>query len=91
MNKFVLSRPRVQCLSLCIDLYYVKQVVQCQDNCRNKASVISYSTLNDVMYFAISERGLAISWDIWHSYVISGADHQRRAALDRGTNLSFGL
>lgn len=52
---FVFSREtHVQCLSLCIDLYYIKRAVRCQNNSRNKASVISSDTFNDVMYFAIS-------------------------------------
>lgn len=43
------------------------------------------------MYFAISERGAAISRDIWHSYMIPPENRQRTAALDKGTNLSFAL
>lgn len=43
----------VQCLTLCIDLDYIKQAVRCQDNYKNKALVISYDTFNDVMYFAV--------------------------------------
>lgn len=43
------------------------------------------------MYFAISLRRVAISRDIWHSYMIPGANRQRTATLDRGTNLSFAL
>ena len=35
---FVFSREtHVQCLSLSIDLYYIKQAVPCQNNSRNKA------------------------------------------------------
>lgn len=35
---FVFSREtHVQCLSLSIDLYYIKQAVRCQNNSRNKA------------------------------------------------------
>lgn len=37
-NVFVFSREtHVQCLSLSIDLYYIKQSVRCQNNSRNKA------------------------------------------------------
>lgn len=49
--------PHVQCLSHCIDLYYIKQAVRCQDNHKNKALLISYDTFNDVMYFAIASGG----------------------------------
>lgn len=49
--------PHVQCLSQCIDLYYIKQAVRCQDNHKNKALLISYDTFNDVMYFAIASGG----------------------------------
>lgn len=35
---FVFSgETHVQCLSLSIDLYYIKRAVGCQDNSRNKA------------------------------------------------------
>lgn len=35
---FVFSREtHVQCLSLSIDLYYIKRGVRCQNNSRNKA------------------------------------------------------
>lgn len=50
---YLFSDTHVQCLTLCIDLYYIKQAVRCQDNYKNKALVISYDTFNDVMYFAI--------------------------------------
>lgn len=48
------GETHVQCPSLCIDLYYIKRAVPCQTNSRNKASVISSNTFNDVMFFAIS-------------------------------------
>lgn len=35
---FVFSREtHVQCLTLSIDLYYIKRAVRCQNNSRNKA------------------------------------------------------
>lgn len=89
---FVFRREtHVQCLSLSIHLYYIKRAAARQDNSRNKAPLISSDTFNDVMYFAISSRGAAISRDIWRSYMIPGARRQCTAALDRGTNLSFAL
>lgn len=49
---FVFSgEAHVQCLSLCIHLYYIKQAVPCQSCSTNKAMVISSNTFNDVVVF----------------------------------------
>lgn len=75
-----------------IDLLDIKQKVPCQKNSGNKAVVISCDTFDDVMCFAISSRGAAISRGyIRHSYMFPGANRQPTAAVDRGTNLSFAL
>lgn len=90
---FVFSgETHVQCLSLCIDLYYIKQAVPCQNYSKNKATVISSNTFNDVVYFLPSANRAEQSVGIygiptWFLEQIISA----RPALDRGTNLSFAL
>lgn len=54
---YFFSDTRVQCLSLRVDLHYLKQAARCQDSYKNKALVIFCDTFNDEMYFAISQRG----------------------------------
>lgn len=92
--EFVFSgtwETHVQRPSLHIDLYYIKQAVPCQDNSGEQSQSYFLRYLNDVMCSAINQRGVAIRRNIWHSCLIPGANCQRTAALDRGTNLSFAL